>query len=82
MHDFEIGSSHLRLVLGIRRLGNAGSKAWVARDLGLHLNVLKARLKQFDQDPDNLFPGKGKMGAEEAELFIRSPTASEPTEPG
>ena len=41
----------------------------VSRDLGLHLNVLKAWLKQFDQDPDNPFPGKGKMKPEEAELF-------------
>jgi transposase len=32
-------------------------KARVARDLGLHLNVLKAWLRQFDQDPDNPFPG-------------------------
>lgn len=44
-------------------------KARVARDLGLHLNVLKAWLKQFDQDPDNPFPGKGKMRPEEAEIF-------------
>jgi transposase len=44
-------------------------KTRVARDLGLHLNVLKAWLKQFDQDPDNPFPGKGKMRPEEAELF-------------
>src|SRR5215468_2428256 len=26
-------------------------------------------LRQFDQDPDNPFPGKGKMKPEEAELF-------------
>jgi transposase len=44
-------------------------KARVARDLGLHLNVLKAWLRQFDQDPDNPFPGKGKMRPEQAELF-------------
>jgi transposase-like protein len=31
--------------------------------------VLKAWLRQFDQDPDNPFPGKGGMRAEEAELF-------------
>jgi transposase len=44
-------------------------KARVARDLGIHLNVLKAWLRQFDQDPDNAFPGQGKMKPEEAELF-------------
>jgi len=44
-------------------------KARVSRDLGIHLNVLKAWLRQFDHDPDNPFPGKGKMKPEEAELF-------------
>ena len=44
-------------------------KARVSRDLGIHLNVLKAWLRQFDQDPDNPFPGKGTMKPEEAELF-------------
>lgn len=44
-------------------------KSRVARDLGIHLNVLKPWLKQFEQDPDNPFPGKGKMRPEEAELF-------------
>jgi transposase len=44
-------------------------KARVARDLGLHLNVLKAWLKQFDEDRDNPFPGNGKTKASEAELF-------------
>ncbi|HJS92227.1 MAG TPA: transposase [Steroidobacteraceae bacterium] len=44
-------------------------KARVARDRGLHLNVLKAWVRQFDHDPDNPFPGKGKMKPEEAELF-------------
>lgn len=31
--------------------------------------VRTAWLKQFDQDPDNPYPGKGKMRPEEAELF-------------
>ena len=44
-------------------------KARVARDLGIHLSVLKLWLRQFDQDPDNPFPGKGKMRPEEVELF-------------
>jgi transposase len=53
----------------VRLVRTGISKARVSRDLGIHLNVLKAWLKQFDQDPDNPFPGKGKMRAEEAELF-------------
>lgn len=44
-------------------------KARVARDLGLHLNVLKAWVRQFEREPDDPFPGKGKMRPEEAELF-------------
>jgi transposase len=53
----------------VRLVRSGIPKARVSRDLGLHLNVLKAWLKQFDQDPDNPFPGKGKMRPEEAELF-------------
>src|SRR6516162_8567082 len=52
------------------RLVRAGiPTARVSGDLGIHLNVLKAWLRQFDQDPDNAFTGKGKMKPEEAELF-------------
>ena len=53
----------------VRLIRTGIPKSRVARDLGVHLNVLKAWLKQFDQDPDNPFPGKGKMRPEEAELF-------------
>src|ERR1700722_4309707 len=55
--------------LEVIRLVRTGiAKARVARDLGIHLSVLKAWLRQFDQDPDNPFPGKGKMRPEEGEL--------------
>ena len=37
--------------------------------LGLHLNVVREWVRQFDKDPDNPFPGKGKMRPEEAEIF-------------
>jgi transposase len=57
----------------VRLVRTGTPKARAARDLGLHLNVLKAWLKQFDQDPDNPFPGKGKMRAEEAELLRLKP---------
>src|SRR5580765_531506 len=53
----------------IRLVRTGIAKARVARDLGIHLSVLKAWLRQFDQDPDNPFPGKGKMKPEEAEIF-------------
>ena len=45
----------------IRLVRTGIAKARVARDLGIHLSVLKAWLRQFDHDPDNPFPGKGKM---------------------
>src|ERR1700683_5830414 len=51
----------------IRLVRTGIAKARVARDLGIHLSVLKAWLRQFDQDPDHPFPGKGKMRPEEAE---------------
>ena len=35
-------------------------KARVSRDLGIHLNVLKAWLRQFDQDPIIRLPAKGR----------------------
>src|ERR1700728_1667589 len=53
--------------IGVVRIRSG--KARVAQDLGIHLSVLKAWLRQFDQDPYNPFPGKGKMRPEEGELF-------------
>ena len=53
----------------VRLVRTGIAKARVARDLGIHLSVLRLWVRQFDQDPDNPFPGKGKMRAEEAELF-------------
>jgi transposase len=44
----------------VRLVRTGISKARVSRDRGIHLNVLKAWLRQFDQDADNPFPGKGK----------------------
>jgi transposase len=53
----------------VRLVRTGISKARVARDLGLHLNVVREWVRQFDKDPDNPFPGKGKMRPEEAEIF-------------
>jgi len=53
----------------VRLVRTGISKARVARDLGLHLNVVREWVRQFDKDPDNPFPGKGKMRPEEVEIF-------------
>ena len=53
----------------VRLVRTGISKARVARDLGLHLNVVREWVRQFDKDPDNPFPGKGKVRPEEAEIF-------------
>ena len=53
----------------VRLVRTGISKARVARDLGIHLNVVRAWVREFDKDPDNPFPGKGKMRPEEAEIF-------------
>ena len=53
----------------VRLVRTGIAKARVSRDLGIHLNVLKAWLRQFDHDPDNPFPGQGKKRPEEAEIF-------------
>ena len=53
----------------VRLVRTGISKARVARDLGLHLNVVREWVRQFDKDPDNPFPGKGKIRPEEAEIF-------------
>jgi transposase len=53
----------------VRLVRTGISKARVARDLGLHLNVVRAWVREFDKAPDKPFPGKGKMRPEEAEIF-------------
>ena len=53
----------------VRLVRTGISKARVARDLGLHLNVVREWVRQFDKDPDNPFPGQGKKRPEEAEIF-------------
>ena len=51
------------------RLAARGDKsaAQVARDLGVHYNVLLTWIKQFTNDPENAFPGKGKLKPVEEE---------------
>ena len=44
------------------------SVAQAARDLGVHENVIRKWVKQFDEDPRQAFPGQGNMKPEQAEL--------------
>lgn len=39
-----------------------------ARDLGVHENVIRKWVKQFDADPGQAFPGHGTLKPEQAEL--------------
>lgn len=42
--------------------------ASIARDLGIHPNVLYRWREQLLADPDHAFPGKGKLKPEDEEL--------------
>jgi transposase len=44
------------------------SVASIARDLGMHPNVLYKWRQQLLDDPDDAFPGKGKLKPQEEEL--------------
>ena len=44
------------------------SVAQAARDLGVHENVLRKWVKDWDADPKQAFPGQGQMKPEQAEL--------------
>ena len=44
------------------------SVAQAARDLGVHENVLRKWVKDWDADPRQAFPGQGQMKPEQAEL--------------
>jgi transposase len=44
------------------------SVAQAARDLGVHENVIRKWVKQFDEDPRQAFPGQGNMKPEQAEI--------------
>ena len=44
------------------------AKSEAARQLGIHLNVLRKWVKDFETDPQQAFPGPGQMKPEQAEL--------------
>ena len=44
------------------------SAAQAARDLDVHENVLRKRVKEFAADPQHAFPGQGQMKPEQQEI--------------
>lgn len=44
------------------------SYAQAARDLGVHVNVLRKWVADFEADPGQAFPGQGQMKPEQAEI--------------
>ena len=62
-YDKQFKMDAIRMVLDSER-----SVAEIARELGLHPNLLYRWRDQFLADPDHSFPGKGKLKPEEEEL--------------
>ena len=44
------------------------SVSQASRDLGIHLNVLRQWIRDVDADPEQAFPGQGKVKPEQAEI--------------
>jgi transposase len=44
------------------------SRAQAARDLGIHISVLRGWLQSYQRDPSQAFPGVGKQAPEAAEV--------------
>jgi transposase len=44
------------------------SAAQAAKDLGIHLTVLRRWIKDFSSDPQQAFPGNGQMKPEQLEI--------------
>ena len=42
--------------------------AQAARDLDIHPNLLRSWMKAFEADPQEAFPGQGRMKPEQAEI--------------
>ena len=59
--EFKVEAVHLLRNRGV-------STAQAARDLDVHENLLRKRVKQSADDPLEAFPGHGKMKAAEAEI--------------
>lgn len=44
------------------------TKSQAARDLGIHVNVLRKWVADYETDAAQAFPGRGKMRADDAEV--------------
>lgn len=44
------------------------SVAQACRDIGVHENVVRKWIKQFDDDPGQAFPGQGNLKPDQAEI--------------
>ena len=49
-------------------LASDKSVSQVARDLGIHENVLRRWIKEYKQDPEQAFPGLGKLSDSDEEI--------------
>jgi transposase len=56
----------LEAVRLVRERGVAKSQA--ARELGIHVNVLRKWIRDYEADPQQAFPGHGLMKPEQAEI--------------
>lgn len=56
----------LEAVRLVRERGVAKSQA--ARELGIHVNVLRKWIRDYEEDPKQAFPGHGQMKPEQAEI--------------
>jgi transposase len=56
----------LEAVRLVRERGVAKSQA--ARELGIHVNVLRKWIRDYEADPKQAFPGHGQMKPEQAEI--------------
>jgi transposase len=64
-YDSEFKREAVKLVLEGGRVA-----AEVAKGLGINENVLYRWIRQYREDPENSFPGKGKLKPEDEELRL------------
>jgi len=64
-YDTEFKREAVKLVLEGGRVA-----AEVAKGLGINENVLYRWIRQYREDPENAFPGKGKLKPEDEELRL------------
>ena len=62
-YDSEFKREAVKLVIEGGRVASE-----VAKGLGINENVLYRWIKQYREDPENAFPGKGKLKPEDEEL--------------